>query len=478
MAAGLSAGVGRFFNRERQPATAVAAPSVSMGRTPLPPEVQRQRMEEKNRYRMFALLGVVAAFVIIGLLLILSLSGGNNPLVPVAGQQKVNVILSTQQITSTARVLLDVRPSTAGNVSPTTTAVPGNSSTVGGDQSSAAGRLTVNEINAGKITVSGEWPAFGSINRPDGVARGAVDFVNSGASARSFGAGTVIYTNQRTGVQYRLVEAVTVPPGGPFADKGRARGTIQASVAGPTGNFEGINGQLLTDSLGYSIGKVEGGTSKAVKVVSKEDRAALEKKLMDEAREKARSEISGRYDPNTQGFAIIRSAEPQCQFTKNVGDEADKFSGTCSVSESGIVYSKQGLLNAVKTSLVRNPSQEVVSNSLKVMGDGEITEENGRLFYQVPVTASLFQPLTDEQKKDIAALSAGKSPADARNAVMQKYNQYLFDISFGDAQGTLPGDSGKLSVDTVYDYEFKAAGGGALTTQPGLIPLASPTPKI
>ena len=94
------------------------------------------------------------------------------------------------------------------------------------------------------------------------------------------------------------------------------------------------------------------------------------------------------------------------------------------------------------------------------------------------MTASLFQPLTDEQKKDIAALSAGKSPADARNEVMQKYNQYLFDISFGDAQGTLPGDSGKLSVDTVYDYEFKAAGGGALTTKPGLIPLASPTPKI
>ncbi|NWJ44315.1 MAG: hypothetical protein HXX08_00405 [Chloroflexi bacterium] len=466
MATGLTANFGRLLPRNRAPKEAVA--SVSMGRTPLPPDVQSQRARDKNRFGLFALVGVAGAFIILIGLLLITLGGGQNQgngNASTGNLQRVNLILATSQVTNTVPILLDT-----SSVSAVPTVVSGSSSTsnpTDQPQGVTPGRLNVTEVTTGKITKTGTWPAFGSLLKADGVAQGQASFVNSGASPRSLGAGAVIYTNQRSGVQYRLISAVTIPAGDPFTGAvGRAVGQIQASAAGSSGNFEGASRVFLTDSLGASIGPVTGGTERKVQVVSKEDRAALEQKLVEDARAQAKQELQGRYDPNTQGIQFLNAADNQCQFSKNVGDEAAEFSGTCSVSQKAYIYNQTALADAVRSALVKDPRQQIDPTSLKFVGDGQVNQENGRLIYVVPVTATLYSPLTDDMKKDIATLGAGKSPEEARTAILQKYNQYLFDVNFSGFTGTLP-DASKLDLKPVFDYQAVSTSGQ----------LTQPTPK-
>ncbi|MEI7554858.1 hypothetical protein [Candidatus Chlorohelix sp.] len=461
MATGLTANLSRLLPRNRAPKEAVA--SISMGRTPLPPDVQSQRARDKNRFGLFALVGVAGAFIILIGLLLITLGGGQNQgnsNASTGNLQRVNLILATSQVTNTVPILLD----TSSN-STVPTVVSGSSSTSNPIQSATSGRLNVTEVTTGKITKTGTYPAFGSVFKADGVAQGQASFVNGGASPKSYGAGAVIYTNQRTGVQYRLISAVTIPAGNPFTTAvGKATGQIQAGVAGSSGNFEGVSQVFLTDSLGVSIGPVTGGSERKVQVVSKEDRAALEQKLVEDARAQAKQELQGRYDPNTQGIQFLNVGDNQCQFSKNVGDEAAEFSGTCSVSQKAYIYNQTSLADAVRSALVKDPRQQI--DSFKLVGDGQVSQENGRLMYVVSVTATLYSPLTDDMKKDIATLGAGKSPEEARAAILQKYNQYLFDVNFSGFTGTLPA-AGKLDLKPVFDYQAVSTSGQ----------LAQPTPK-
>lgn len=484
--AGVGGSFGRVVNAGRRP-TQVAAEGIRLDRPKLAPEVQRERKKQSSLYSLFAYLAIAGIFLIVVGALWMLLTGGSNPTGnPQAGvnQQRVNLVLSTGQVTNTVSILLDTKAGASSTAAPQGSPVSGSASTSNptDQQTGIAPRLGVTEINTGSITKEGEWPAFGSTKKVEGFAQGQVTIFNAGVSAKSYPAGQVIYKNPKTGVEYKLVNSLSVGAGDPVSGgRGQANGVVQAGVPGPVGNFEGAGRIVISDSVIANIGALNGGTERTVKVVSKEDMAALQKKLMDEAQTDAKKQVDGKFNAETQGIQFLKTADPKCSFSKNVGEESDKLTGNCAVSLRAIVYNKAALSDAVKGALIKNPKQSIEPSSLKFNDDGQVKEENGRLIYTVGVTARIFQPLTEDDKKGISNLVLGKSAEDAKAAVLSAYPQ-LLDVNFSDFKGTLPTDPTKLDLKTMYDYEndTSAKPTSAVTTVGtvvGTVPVATPSPS-
>ena len=486
--AGIGGSFSRVVNAGRRPSQATAE-GIKLERPKLAPDVQRERKKQSSAYMLLAGVAILGIFLIVaGVLWSLLTGGPSTPGNTQAGgaPQRVNLVLSTGQVTNTVSILLDTKAGAASTAAPQGSPVSGSASTSNptDQQSGIAPRLGVTEINTGSITKEGEWPAFGSIKKVEGFAQGQVTIFNAGVSAKSYPAGQVLYKNPKSGVEYKLVNSLSVGAGDPVAGgRGQANGVVQAGVPGPVGNFEGASRIVLSDSVLANIGALNGGTERTVKIVSKEDMAALQKKLMDEAQADAKKQVDGKYNAETQGIQFLKTADPKCSFSKNVGEEADKLTGNCAVSSRAIVYNKTALVDAVKGALVKNPKQSIDPNTLKFNDDGQVKEENGRLIYTVGVTARIFQPLTDDDKKSIGNLIIGKSAEDAKAAVLNGFPQ-LLDVNFGDFKGTLPTDPTKLDLKTMYDYENDTtAKTTAVTTVAtvgtvvGTVPAATPNPS-
>jgi hypothetical protein len=328
------------------------------------------------------------------------------------------------------------------------------------------GRLPVIPANLGTITAKGDYPAFGSKLVPTTTAQGNVTFVNASTQAVGYGAGAVIF-KASSGVTYRLRDGVSVGAGNPLAGtQGRASGVVVADRAGSVGNLPNGFTAYLSSAVAVQSGAINGGTEQPVKIVSKEDIDALRKQLIDQAQTDAQSQLKNKYNPANQDVQIVNGGEPNCQFTKNAGDQADSVSGNCSIALQAYVYNKTDLQKAVQDQFVSDPRLKADPTSIKIVGSGQLKNENNRLSLQVPVTGLIYTPIDQNALKNALA----NRPLAEMPQVLSAYPQIQpFDTS-GVKGDKLP-DASKIEFATTPNDTIPVA-----TTTSGVTPSVTPKP--
>lgn len=130
------------------------------------------------------------------------------------------------------------------------------------------------------VTLEATGEATGTLQAPDGTAKGSIKLVNAGDSAVSLAAGTIVATNAH-GVNYRLTTGVSV---GRLdlntGQAGVAYAEVEADRPGPEGN--GNIGVIARGSLRIVGGQVTGGTSKTVKLVVPPDLEKVKAQLLNQ----------------------------------------------------------------------------------------------------------------------------------------------------------------------------------------------------
>ena len=460
---------------------------ITMAVPTLSPEARKARDAQRRRTTLYVLIGVVLLLLFIAVLVIpIIFKSGTGTTTP--PQVALTLPLKTTDISSSVRLTLD--PNAAAGTTSVPTAAPtvagptaadGSGAATGTDTSGAStglagtatvsntspinnGILPVKNVNTGDIKKTGEAVATGTRQVPDKAAAGPVSFFNTGAAAVSYGAGAVIYT--ANGINYRLVQGVTVGAGNPFSGaRGQASGQLAADKQGTVGNTDKALSRLMTNSLGVTIGPFTGGSDRTEKFVTQADLDNLTKQLQDQARSDANSAVQ---TTPGQAVTVVKSTAPTCEFNKNVNDATDdsgKFQGNCTMQLQAIVYQKDQLAAAVQSQLVKDPNFKLDSNTpVQLIGQPTydtstgkptlVVQASGKEISNIDV-AALKDKIAGQTKVMASQIITGSFPQVDPNLLQPYMDQILTD--------PLP-TADHLDITLVPDYQAATAG---LNTTPG-----------
>lgn len=438
-----------------------------------------QSQPQDMRQRLILIFGVLFALLLLVLLALLLIKpGGGGVLNLGPSVQTLTVPLRTEQQTATVRLALV--PGTIGAAPTATTAtgtvgtaLPGTPGATATAAPVGPANLPVEMVNTGQIKKSGEHPATGSRKVPDKPASGPAIFYNRSFSAKSYGAGAVIYT--RNGVTYRLVRAITIDGSQTLnGQAGQATGEVVADKAGTIGNIPEVVSFPLNENVGIGLGPLTNGSDKDEKFITQADQDDLKKQLRDQALAEVNNAL--KYDQTTQGVLVIKTSEPVCEFPKKINEIADSFAGSCTTSLEAARYNSNDVTRLATAHFVTDPAYRLDPNSsVEFVSPPKLVEDGGQRYMEVQVKGTVVSNLDTEAFK---AAIAGKTKAVASTVIASDFP--AVDLSLLDFK-SLSGDSipaaNLLEIKTVLDYE--AAAQATQTVMPGgtASPLPSPTIK-
>jgi len=199
------------------------------------------------------------------------------------------------------------------------------------------------------LTLEANGEATGTVELPDAKASGNVRFLNSGPTAVTLPAGTVIAS--ANGINYKLVQAVTVPGSNIQAGKfGLLDTTVQADQAGPQGNLPGGIGAFLFRG-GVSVaglGAISGGTNRTVKIITAEDINRLKTKLQGQANADATASFDQKLAADQKRWGVVELGQPEFSMPEpNSEQPSGQFKGTLTLQLSALSYRPDELLKLV-----------------------------------------------------------------------------------------------------------------------------------
>jgi hypothetical protein len=491
---------GRVFTRQRPPqpartrlrpvAGAVAGPAVA------PKGGILVLTEDRRRTLTLALAVLFALLLVVVLFLLLVKPGGIMSIGP--SVQTLTVPLKTEVQTNTIRLELvaSTAPVPTGTQAATAPTVPlgtagvagttGAASTTPGAPAATAtatppppATLPVEMVNTGEIKKSGEAPTTGVRKVPDQPARGPVVFYNRSFSAKSFGAGTVIYT--RNGVTYRLVRAITIDGSTQFnGQAGQATGEVVADKAGTVGNIAEIASFPINENVGVGLGPLTSGTDRDEKFITQADQDALKKQLEGQARAEVNNAL--KYDQTTQGVLVLKTTDPVCTFPQKVNDAADTVSGSCTTSLQAARYRTADVASAAAAHFVTDPALQLDGQTpLEFAGPPKLVQDQGSNFVEIQVRGRVIHLLDTNAFKTAIA---GKTKAAAPAFIAANFPQVDLDqLDLASIKVDPLPTPNLLEIKTVLDYEAanlkaqataQAARTGSAT---GGANAATPTPK-
>jgi len=180
-------------------------------------------------------------------------------------------------------------------------------------------------------------------------AKGTVTIFSQLSDSKTLSKGTVI--KSPNGLSFTIDSNVTINSiGSHSADQAITPSTANANITAgeigkegnvPSGTKFTIAGFTASDLVAKNDNAFSGGTSKEVRVVSKEDVAKLLTDLPKKLEEKAKADIVGKLSGDkTMLPNFISESVDKKDFDKDVGDEASKVTLTGTVTYQGVSYSK------------------------------------------------------------------------------------------------------------------------------------------
>jgi|GEM_PF-1629551 len=199
------------------------------------------------------------------------------------------------------------------------------------------------------LTLETNGDATGTVELPDAKASGNVRFLNSGPTAVTLPAGTVIAS--ANGINYKLVQTVTVPGSNIQAARaGFSDTVVQADQAGPQGNLPGGIGAFAfrgTVSVA-GLGAVSGGTNRTVKIVTTEDISRLKTKLQGQANSEATASFDQKLAADQKRWGVVELGQPEFTLPEpNSEQPSGQFKGTLTLQLSALSYRPDELLKLV-----------------------------------------------------------------------------------------------------------------------------------
>jgi hypothetical protein len=259
-------------------------------------------------------------------------------------------------------------------------------------------------------------------------AKGEVAVYNRTLSAKTFAAGSVLVGPN--GLKFSLTSPVTVEAatvatssGSETKTYGKASVGVTAQDIGEAGNLPAKTKFTFADYsaaqyLVESKSAFSGGSSREVRVVSKQDRDSLAEKLEAELKDKAKEASLEKVEPGREvipeGIELKISEE---NFSADVGEETDKLSLSAKAKATAYLY-RQDDVKALVTSMIGDQAPEgyqIVEDQIKVEVKYEKSREGG-ILTNVNFTATLLPELDLERAKRAIL---GKSPGEAKAGLRQ-----------------------------------------------------------
>ncbi len=284
-----------------------------------------------------------------------------------------------------------------------------------------------NTISAKFITVSEEGkvskPTSGKKETGD-KAKGTVTIFNNNDIAKTIPVGTVL-TSSVKDLKFVTDKAVTVASASGDIFSGTKPGTSDVSVTAekfgtdynlPSNtkfSLEGTSSIAAKNDNAFS-----GGTKKDIKVVSKEDTAALEKELRKQVEGKALEEAkkeTGEDFTVLPNFVSITFSKKS--FSKNVDQEASEVNLTGVVDFEVVSYAKSEISSFAKEKLSQNLEEGLKIDEEKIsVSASDIKQENGQINAKVNIRVDL---IPDIEENEIAKKIAGKSITSANSMLSE-----------------------------------------------------------
>jgi hypothetical protein len=302
---------------------------------------------------------------------------------------------------------------------------------------------SANNIIPGKIvdideSGSGDGTATGTKQIGD-PAKGAVVIYNKTNSPVTLSKGTEL--DGPNHIAFTLDDTVNVASqsaveGG--ISYGKAPGNATAKAIGPDGNIPAgaemtVAGKGNTDVSAKADSAFSGGVSKNVTVVSDDDEKKLLAQVTSDLRTKASTDMKGKLTGDLKVLPeALQESVTKKTYTKNVGDQATKFSLNVTAHYKGTAYSENDL-----KSIVSKLVQTDVPNSDHYIFDPKNTEtssnvskvdKDGKVYFNAKFSAKLM-PKFD--LNSLATKIVGLTPDDAEKYLKQQEPTILsvkFDI--------------------------------------------------
>jgi hypothetical protein len=268
-------------------------------------------------------------------------------------------------------------------------------------------------------------------------ATGKIKVYNLTDTAKEFKKGSSFTTSKDDGnLSVLIKDAITVPATTydesipPVATVGEIEVEADAENIGEQYNLEkdmklevdGYKKSLFTAAVSEEF---SGGTSKKVKIVTKENQDALTADLTKTATQKANDQLAAKMPKGQkyiQGSTTV--IENKDSFDKNIGDEADKITLTKSLTVSGLAYSETELDELINKMMIEFiPSGYVISSNEKeigvqILGKGDNTQLSGdKADLQVTIKAYVVPDIKEDELKDKLKGKSAKEAQDILNAI-------------------------------------------------------------
>lgn len=241
-------------------------------------------------------------------------------------------------------------------------------------------------------------------------AKGKVIVYNATANNLNLSQGTVLTTNE--GKKFTLNTSVQVASKSASAADPPSRSDAVDSTAqeiGPDGNIAaGTDLAVGNFNKADVVAKVDtafsGGVSKEVQVVTAADQQRLLAQVTSDLKTKAQNELQGKLKGDTK---ILQESFTETidkrTYSKNVGDEASKFSLTVNANYKGTAYSDadlKTLAGKLVQTKVSDPGRYTLDLSDQVI-QAEVAkvEQDGRLVFNATSKAKLMPKLDLEKLK-------------------------------------------------------------------------------
>jgi Baseplate J-like protein len=271
-----------------------------------------------------------------------------------------------------------------------------------------------------QVVWSGSAPVTGVRVEPDGAADGPIELRNSSPEPVVVDAGTTVSTEE--GVEFAIVDAVTVPGADPATGKaGAATGTVRASKPGSGGNVAtGEIGGRLPNGIYYSnrMEATTGGTDKQFPVVAQADLDALRQKAQAAVPELVAGELAkdahAAYLPSTLSIAAEND-----QFDHQAGEDASTVNLQATLTVQAKTFDLDAAAAAYEPALTqalraKAPDGYAVAVDAIAFDPPKETKSGDRgARLEVDAHANAAAVLDDAQRAALAAQLAGKSPQEA-----------------------------------------------------------------
>lgn len=249
-------------------------------------------------------------------------------------------------------------------------------------------------------------------------AKGEVTIYNKTLNNKTFKKGTILSSGSLdfTLDEETTVEAATESVGSLTYGSTKAR--ITADKIGTASNlpsnsdftFEGL------PSSSYSArndSTLAGGTSRDVKVVSRDDYAALRTQAQEELEKQAADELKGKIESGQRLIeSSITSKITSETFDKEIGEEADEVSVDMVLTVSGLIYQEEDLLGLIDAMVTSNVPENYEYNrdAVTTKMDEVSKDDDAERLFLVHMDAQLLPKI---ETGDLAQKLAGRSLSEA-----------------------------------------------------------------